>query len=305
MTGPFVSLSAALVPTAIVVVVMVVVEVFLLVHILPRRGPPPTLAHMVVITSALLGSAGLLMSISAAFLDSNLNSYTIVLLFFNFMMLGPPSLWLVSVIVFRDDRVDPRRRLWPIAIAGMATFAEILMGLVFAIGDGVSLDPVPLAAATLTSPWFLWSMAAAMFALLVWVPFDRWLRGPLVGLSASTVAAALVPSFPAPGAALMAGIMAVTFLGVYRYREAALAIPPERVVEVMAILAAFPAMTVAGLLLALVPASGAVVLLFGAVMTAVMAGELYFVARSSLLRLATREPYDPGPVRTAVPTGSP
>ena len=119
------------------------------------------------------------------------------------------------------------------------------------------------------------------------------------------MAAALVPSFPAPGAALMAGIMAVTFLGVYRYREAALAIPPGRVVEVMAILAAFPAMTVAGLLLALVPASGAMVLLFGAVMTAVMAGELYFVARSSLLRLATREPYDPGPVRTAVPTGSP
>ncbi|MHB8351745.1 MAG: hypothetical protein ACYDFT_03505 [Thermoplasmata archaeon] len=299
MTGPFVSLSAALVPTAIVVVVMVAVEVFLLVHILPRRGPPPTLAHMVVITSALLGSSGLLMSIAAAFLNSNLDSYTIVLLFFNFMMLGPPSLWLVSVIVFRDGRVDPRRRFWPIAVALMATFAEILMGLVFAIGDGVSLDVVPLAAATLTSPWFLWSMAGAMFALLIWVRFDGWLRGPLAGLSASTVAAALVPSYPAPGAALMAAIMAVTFLGVYRYRSPTAPIPAERVVEVLWIVAAFLAMTLSGLFLALEPGLPAVTLLFGGVMTVVMGGELYFVARTSLLRLVPPLPTLPEGARPA------
>ncbi|MGI0150720.1 MAG: hypothetical protein ACREC5_02140 [Thermoplasmata archaeon] len=285
MSGPFAALSPDLFPAAIVVVGMLVVEVFLLVHILPRRGPAPTLALMVVLTSALLGSAGLLLAVGAAFLNSNLNSYTIVLLFFNFMMLGPPSLWLVSVLVFHEDRIDPGRRFWPLAIALLATVAEVLMGFVFVIGTGGSLRPVPLAAATLTSPWYLWSMASAMFALLLWVPFERALKLPLLGLAASTVAAPLVPAFPAPGAALMAAVMALTFLGIFGSGRPAVPAAAERVVQVMWIVAAFLAMTLSGLFLALTPNSTVAVLLFGSVMTAVMAGELYFVARSALVRL--------------------
>jgi hypothetical protein len=278
---PVVQLTGDLVPDAIVAAGMVIVEVFLLTQIVPRRGGPPALAKMVLGSSLLLGSAGLFMSILGAFLDSNLSTYSVVLLLFNFTMVGPIGLWMIAVAIVHDRRIDPESWLWPVAVTVLATLAEVLMGLLFTVAAGSSLAFLPVLAGTLTSAWFLWSMTSAMVALLVWIPLPAVTRYPLLGLAASGAVAPWVVAAPLLGVALVAATMAATLYVAYRLLHA---VPPSprSVRWLLGLAVAFSAMTVAGLTSAALPSSLAAELAFGLVTAAVMVAEFLVLVREGL-----------------------
>jgi hypothetical protein len=259
---------------------MVVAEVFILTQIIPRSGPAPPLTRMIIGTSALLGSSGVLMALLGAFLQPDLNSYTIVLMMFNFMMLVPPGLWFVSLIVFEDRVVQRTNWFWPLAITAMATSAELLMGLFFTVAAGGPLDVPTVLTGTLTSAWFLWSMAAAMVALLLWIPLRRAVRDPLLGLAAAGVVAPFVPVDPPVGALLMGAVMAVTIVEALQLVRTGRGAGVGRVLNL--VVGAFLAMSLAGVAIALDPNSLAPTLAFGAIMAVTMAAEFLFLVREGL-----------------------
>ncbi|MCI4322246.1 MAG: hypothetical protein L3K05_08085 [Thermoplasmata archaeon] len=277
------ALSPDLAVDAIVAVAMVVVEVFVLVQLLPRAGPPPALTTMVIGGSALVGSSGVLMALLGAFLQPNLSSYSVVLLAFNFMMLGPPGFWFISLIVFEDRTIRPRHWFWPVALTAMATSTELLMGVFFTVAGGSALDLASVLAGSLTSAWFLWSMAAAMVALLLWVRLPRAVRDPLLGLAAAGAVAPVVPVSPPLGALLMAVVMAATLVVVLQsLRVGAAGAGVGRLFP--GVVAAFLAMSVTGAALALAPDLIAAGLAFGSTMAAVMTVEFFVVVREGLSR---------------------
>ena len=266
----------------IVAVTMIVAEVYILTQILPRSGPPPAMTRMVIGSTALIGSSGVLMALLGAYLQSNLNTYSVVLLAFNGMMLLPPGLWFISLIVFEDRKIRAESWFWPLAITAMASSAELLMGLFFSVAAGVPLATASVLAGTLTSVWYLWSMASAMVALLLWVRLDRAVRDPLLGLAAAGVVAPFVPVDPLVGAALMTGGMALTLLVVFRGIRHGHAAGAEAGKVLTGVVAAFIAMSVAGFGLALAPGSVLALLAFGLVMAAAMTAEFLFLVRAGL-----------------------
>jgi hypothetical protein len=280
MVAPLLPLTADTVPDAIVVVAMVVLEIYLLLQILPRKGPAPTMTRMVIGSSALLSSAGLLMSLSGAALDSNLSTYTVVLLMFNFMMMGPIGIWLIALVLFQDRRIDPTRWVWPVAIAAMATFSELLMGLVFVAADALGPLDLPTAlASTLLSAWYLWSMAAAMVALALWVPLSRAARALLLGYAFSGFVAPVVAVDPGVGLAGMAATMTVSLL--LFLREVA-ALTPGELRLGAGVVAAFAASMLAAGALVLAPGSFAAEVAFGGVTLGGMIGEFLVLLRAGL-----------------------
>jgi hypothetical protein len=266
----------------IVAVAMIVAEVFILVQILPRTGPPPAKTRMVIGSTALLGSSGVLMALLGAYLQSNLNSYSVVLLAFNGMMLMPPGLWFVSLIVFEDQTIRTRGWFWPVAITAMASSAELLMGFFFSVVAGTPLLVPNALAATLTSVWYLWSMAAAMVALLIWIRLERAVRDPLLGLAAAGIVAPFVPVDPLVGALLMTGTMAATILLVLQGVRAGRPSGPAAGRVFNGVVAAFLVMSAAGFVLALAPNSVTALLEFGIVMAVVMTAEFLFLVRVGL-----------------------
>ncbi|MCI4332249.1 MAG: hypothetical protein L3K01_00735 [Thermoplasmata archaeon] len=266
----------------IVAVVMIVAEVYILTQILPRSGPPPAMTRMVIGSTALVGSSGVLMALLGAYLQSNLNTYSVVLLAFNGMMLLPPGLWFISLIVFEDRKIRAESWFWPLAITAMASSAELLMGLFFSVAAGVPLATASVLAGTLTSVWYLWSMASAMVALLLWVRLDRAVRDPLLGLAAAGVVAPFVPVDPLVGAALMTGGMTLTLLVVFRGIRHGHPAGAEAGKVLTGVVAAFFAMSVAGFGLALAPGSVLALLAFGGVMAAAMTAEFLFLVRAGL-----------------------
>jgi hypothetical protein len=273
------TLYYALTLDVIVAVAMIVVEVFVLLQILPRSGPPPPITRMVIGSSALLASSGVLMALLQAFLNSNLSSYSVVLLVFNFMMMGPPGFWFLSLIAFEDRTIRPDRWFWPVAVTAMVTAAELLMGLFFAVAGATSLALDSILASTLTTPWFLWSMAAPMVALLFWLPLPRTYRDPLLGLAAVGVVAPVVPVDPLLGAALMAAAMATTMLWSLHLVRL-VRVPAAATGRVLlGVAAAFLAMSVSGAASALFPSSTPVLLAFGLVMAVVMTTEFLVLVR--------------------------
>ncbi|MCI4369778.1 MAG: hypothetical protein L3J81_00440 [Thermoplasmata archaeon] len=260
---------------------MVVAEVFILTQIVPRTGPAPPLTRMIIGTSALLGSSGVLMALLGAFFQPNLNSYTIVLMMFNFMMLVPPGLWFISLIVFEDRTIRRTNWFWPVAITAMATSAEVLMGLFFTVAGGSPLGLGSVVTGTLTSPWFLWSMAAAMIALLLWVPMPRAVRDPLLGLAAAGVVAPLVPVDPPVGALLMGAVMATTIVVALQLVRSGRGAGVDRVLPPVVV--AFLAMNLTGGAIAVFPNALAPTLAFGTVMAVTMTAEFLFLVREGLV----------------------
>jgi hypothetical protein len=260
---------------------MVVAEVFILTQIIPRSGPAPAVTRMIIGTSALLGSSGVLMALIGAFFQPNLNSYTIVLMMFNSMMLVPPGLWFISLIVFEDRTIRRTSWFWPVAITAMATSAEVLMGLFFTVAGGSPLGLASVLTGTLTSPWFLWSMASAMVALLLWVPMPRAVRDPLLGLAAAGIVAPFVPVDPPVGAFLMGAVMAVTVVGALHLVRTGRGAGLDRVLTPVVV--AFLAMSLTGVAIALFPNAVAPTLAFGAVMAVTMTAEFLFLVREGLV----------------------
>ncbi|HEV2316160.1 MAG TPA: hypothetical protein VGV89_01105 [Thermoplasmata archaeon] len=281
MVTELLAYNSQLAPDALLVVIMLAVEVFLLTQIVPRNGATPTLTRMIIGSTALLGSAGVLMAVTGAFLTPTLGAYSIVLMTFNFMMMGPPGLWMIAVIIFEDRKIAPDGWTWPAAVAGMATFGELMMGLFFAVAGGASLDPVSVLVGTLTSAWFVWSMVGAMVALTLWVRLPGRVRVPLVGLAAGGFLGPWVTAAPAVGALLMTAAMGLTFLFLFTGRQRAVADPRYWSVA-LGVGIAFLAMTIAGLVVALSSGNVAAELAFGVVMAVVMTGEMLYLVREGL-----------------------
>ncbi len=284
MSGSVLLYTPGMLPFALVAIPMVVVEVYLLTQLVPRSGEPPTLTRMLIAGSALIGSAGLLMACLYVILSPNYSTYTAVFWAFNFMMMAPLGFWVIGVILLRDRPMNPRNPFWPILVALLATTAEILMGVLFTVGASDLYAFLPVMAGTFTTIWFLWSMAAAMVAMLFWIPLVPSVRRPLFGLALSGVVAPWVVVDPLTGAILMTGAMLVTF-AILAYQAWSTPVPSSSGLGLPGwIVLSFLAMSIAGYLLVFSP--GATVALgFGVVMAAVMTGEFAFILWEGYSRL--------------------
>jgi hypothetical protein len=277
-----ITLGLATLPYVVVVVVMLLVEIVLLLLLIPRDAQPATLAFGILVATALVGSAGALLGVFWAVLYPNLNSFTIVFEALGISMGFPPGFWMISMIVYHDDRIDRRSFWWPTMLAAVATAGEILMGLVFAAAAGPLGTPSVLAAATLVSPWYLWSSATTMIALLWWIPLDPARRVVLLGVAASGVAAPWVLVNPALGAGLMTLAMAGTFVILYWAASQRSAPSPRFAPLLQSAILAYVAMAAAGVGVALSGGSAIALIAFGVVMTAVMLGELRYLLAEGL-----------------------
>jgi len=282
MEFPFPSLlfTSSLVPFAVIAIAMIGITVFLLGKVLPANGAPPLITQMVIALGVLGGGSVLLLSLLFVFLNPNgAESWTFVLLAFNFMMMFPAGIWFVGLVLFRDRRVDPHGWFWPVVLALVATGSEALMGVLFAYGVvGGPTATIPALANGLSSVWFFWSMAAIMAALLLWAPLGVVERYALLTLLGASVFAPWVTSFPLVGGLLMAGWMAGAFVALARALFRGQVLPDEATVLV-AVAAAFLTMTAAGLLVAATHGSVVAALVFGLVMGVIMGVELAYLIR--------------------------
>ena len=267
---------------AVVAVLMVGVEVYLLLQLLPRAGGPPTLTRMTIGTAALLGSAAFLLSLlNLLFFPGSYDAATELLWALNFMMFVPPGLWVIAVIVFRDRRIRANGLRWPVLIATAATAAEILMGLLFSVSSPVPAIDLSTISASLVSPWFMWSMGAAMAALLVWVRLEPRTRAFLGLLVAAAAVAPWVVAAPALGAVLMASVMTVAFILLFERLSARNELAPGELRFLLAIAGSFGLMA-ATQLVAVYDPTPAGELPFGVGMVLVMTVDLAYLAHRAL-----------------------
>jgi len=277
---PALVLTPALVPFAVIAVSMIGITVFLLGKVLPTDGRPPLVTQMVIALAVLGGGSLLLLSLLFVFLNPNgTESWTFVLLAFNFMMMFPAGVWFVSQILFRDHRVDASGWFWPITLSVVTTGSEALMGVLFAYGAvGGPTPTVPALAVGLSSVWFFWSMAAVMAALLVWAPLGVVERWALLALGGAAVLGPWVTAFPTVGGGAMAVLMGVSFVILVRALLTGRGAPDEGRLLV-ALAAAFLVMTLAGLTIATTQGAVLAVLAFGSVMGVVMGVEVAYLIR--------------------------
>lgn len=277
---PPVTLPASPLAYVIVAVSMIAITIFLLGMVLPSDGEPPLLTQMILALAVIAGGSVLLLSLLFVFVNSNgTAAWTWVLLSFNFMMMAPAGLWFVSLILFRDRRVDRKRWTWPGLIALATTGSEVVMGVLFVYGGATApLSVVTTFALGLTSVWFLWSMASVMTALLLWAPLSHLERWALSALTLAAVVAPWVTTFPTVGGALMATLMGALFALLVRrlVRGAGTA---EEMPLLFGLASAFLAMTASGLGVALSGGVPVAVLTFGMTMAFVMGVESAYLLR--------------------------
>ena len=277
---PPLDVTSALLPFVIVAVSMIAITIVLFGMVLPVDGRPPLLTQLTLALSVLAGGSVLLLSLVFVFLNPNATeSWTYVLLSFNFMMMAPAGLWFIGLVVFRDRRIEPTSWLWPSVLALVTTGAEALMGVLFAIG-GSSAPASALATFALgfSSVWFFWSMAAIMGVLVVWAPLSSVERWALVALTLAAVVGPWVTAFPTVGGALMAALMGGLFVLLARHLRLGRG-SPEEVPFVLGLAGAFLAMTVAGLGVAATNGAPISALAFGATMGTVMTVEIAYLVR--------------------------
>lgn len=277
---PF-GVNASLAPFAAIAIMMIGITIFVFGKVLPSNGRPPLVTQMALALAVLGGGSVLLLSLVFVFLNSDgTSAWTFVLLAFNFMMMGPAGLWFIGLIVFQDRRVGARDWTWPVALAGMTTGSEVLMGFLFALGGEAA--PLPLLttlALGVSSVWFFWSMAAIMSALVLWAPLARVERYALIALTLSAVIGPWVTTYPTVGGAAMTVLMVAIFAFLVRTLSGRDAVRPEAVGLLIGLAVAFLAMAVTGLALVATNGSAAAVLAFGTTMAVVMSVEIAYLLR--------------------------
>ena len=277
---PPLDVTSALVSFVVVAVSMVVITIVLLGIVLPADGRPPLLSQVTLALAVLLGGSVLLLSLVFVFLNPNgTDSWTYVLLAFNFMMMFPAGIWFVSLVVFRDRRIAPGGWFFPGALALVVTGAEALMGVVFALGGSAApASALATLALGLSSVWFFWSMAAIMAALVVWAPLSGVERWALIALTFSAVVGPWVTAFPTVGGALMAVLMVGLFLLLVRHLQLGRG-SREEAPFLVGLAIAFLAMTLAGLGVAVTGGTSVAALTFGVTVGVVMTAEIAYLVR--------------------------
>lgn len=291
--------NAALAPFAAVAVAMVAITLLVLGLVLVPERRAPLVTQMLLAVTVIGGGSVLLVALLFVFLNPNgTDSWTWVLTAFNFMMMFPIGLWFVGLIVWRDRRVADRGWAWPLALGLATTGSEVLMGILFAVGGGSTPTPSSSLGNGLSSVWFYWSMAAVMGGLLVWARLLPAERAVARGLLATSLAAPWVAAFPVEGGVAVTCAM-VFVLGSVLVLLARRRVQPAELPFLLAVSAAFLAMTLSGLALAVSGGTDAARIAFGSVMACVMGGEIAFLARSCYTVPA------PAPEAAAVTTSSP
>jgi hypothetical protein len=277
---PPLDVTSALLAFVIVAVSMVVITIVLFGVVLPVDGRPPLLTQLTLALSVLAGGSVLLLSLVFVFLNSNgAEAWTFVLLAFNFMMMAPAGLWFISLVVFRERRIDAGGWLWPFALALVITGAEALMGVLFALGGSVTpASALATLALGLSSVWFFWSMAAIMGTLIAWAPLSPLERWALVALALSAVVGPWVTAFPTVGGALMTALMGGLFLFLARHLRLGRG-SAELAPFLLGLAGAFLAMTIAGLGVAVTTGTPVSALAFGATTGTVMTVEIAYLVR--------------------------
>jgi hypothetical protein len=277
---PPLDVTSALLSFVIVAVSMVAITIVLFAKVLPVDGRPPLLTQLTLALSVLAGGSVLLLALVFVFLNSNgTEAWTYVLLAFNFMMMAPAGLWFISLVVFRDRRIEAGGWFWPFALALVVTGAEALMGVLFALGGSTApASAVATLALGLSSVWFFWSMAAIMGALVAWAPLSPLERWALVALTLSAVVGPWVTAFPTVGGALMAALMGGLFLLLVRHLRLNRGFR-EEAPFLIGLAGAFLAMSIAGLGVAVTSGSPVSALAFGATTGTVMTVEIAYLVR--------------------------
>lgn len=280
---PPLDLTTAFLPFASIAVAMIVVTIFILAMLLPRGRAGTALTTMTIALSVLFGGSVLLLALLWVFVDPNgTTAWTWVLVAFNFMMMFPAGFWFVSLILFRDRKVDWHSWVWPAALALVVVGSEVMMGVLFAVGGGNAPQSLTAALALgLSSVWFDWSMGAVMLALLLWLPVRGLVRGSLGALTAAAFLAPWVVATPLVGAAGMAVLMTFAFLLLYRHLARRTPIRSTDLGVVVGLAVAFAMMVAAQVAVVAMPGSYGAALAFGGTMALVMAGEVAFVVRQS------------------------
>jgi hypothetical protein len=277
---PPLDVTSALLSFVIVAVSMVVITIVLFGKVLPVDGRPPLLTQLTLALSVLAGGSVLLLSLVFVFLNSNgTEAWTFVLLAFNFMMMAPAGLWFISLVVFRDRRIDAGGWIWPVALALVITGAEALMGVLFVLGGSATpATALSTLAFGLSSIWFFWSMAAIMAALIAWAPLSPLERWALVALTLSAVVGPWVTAFPTVGGTLMAALMGGLFVLLARHLRLGRG-SAEEAAFLIGLAVAFLAMTIAGLGVAVTSGTPVSALAFGATTGTVMTVEIAYLVR--------------------------
>lgn len=274
-------LDAALVPFATVAVAMVAITVLVLGLVLTPERRAPLLTQMLLAFAVVGGGSLLLLALVFAFvLPNGTVAWTWVLLAFNFMMGVPVGLWFVTLLVYRDRRVAEGGWFWPVLLGAAATGSEVLMGVLFAVGDpGGTRSVVGALAVGLSSVWYFWSMAAVMASLLRWARLLPAERTVARGLLATAALAPWVGAYPVEGGLALTAVMTLVLAAVLRLllRQR---VGAEEAPFLVGIAVAFVAMTLAGLGLVAGAGSYLARIGFGSVMGFVMGGEVAFLVRS-------------------------
>ncbi len=278
---PPLGVTDGLLPFAAVALSMIAITVFVFGQVLPRDGRAPLVTQMLLALAVLGGGSVLLLSLVFVFLNPDgTSAWTWVLLAFNFMMMAPAGIWFIGLIVFRDRRVQVTDWTWPAAIGLVTTGSEVLMGLLFVIGapspPGTVLATVALG---LSSIWFFWSMAAIMFALLLWAPLAPIERGALAALTVSAALGPWVTVDPLVGGAAMAVLMVGIFAYLVRALSRSARAHAAEASLLVGLAVAFLAMALTGTAIAATGGSEVAVTSFGAVMAAVMTAEIAYLVR--------------------------
>lgn len=269
--GPFVAIAVA----------MVVITVVVLGLVLALERRPPMLTQMLLAVAVVGGGNLLLLALVFAFVNPNgTDAWTWVLLAFNFMMAVPVGLWFVALIVYHDRRVGVDGWLWPLALAASTAASEVLMGVLFAVGEANgAIGLLPSLGGGLSSVWYFWSMGAVMAGLLAWARLSPTERTVAWGLFGAALLAPWVGAFPEVGGLALAAVMA-TIVAVVLRRLLARRVRRSEAPFLFGISLAFVAMTLSGL--GLVASGGSDVgrLAFGSVMGLVMTAEIAYLVRS-------------------------
>ena len=294
---PPLGVNASLVPFAVVALAMIAITIFVLGQVLPRDGRSPLVTQMLLALAVLGGGSVLLLALVFVFLNPDgTSAWTWVLLAFNFMMMAPAGIWFIGLVIFRDRRVTVDDWAWPVSLGLVTTGSEVLMGLLFVVGDANGASALaPTFALGLSSIWFFWSMAAIMVALLLWAPLDPIERGALVTLTLAAVIGPWVTAFPIVGGIAMTVLMAGAFAVIVRAITQRRDVRAEEAGLLLGLAAAFLATALTGLALVATGGTVAAVLAFGSVMAVVMGVEIAYLVRRFYLG-----PPSPAWVRRAI-----
>jgi hypothetical protein len=280
---PPLDVTTAFLPFVAVALSMIGITVFVLARLLPRERSPLALSTMVLGVAALGGGSLLLLALMWVFVDPNgTTAWTWVLLAFNFMMMVPAGLWFVSLIVYRDRRVDWHGWLWPAVLAVVVVGSETMMGILFAVGGGnAPQTPVAVLALGLGSIWFYWSMGTVMLALILWLPIRGLVRGSLGALTAAAFLAPWVVAAPLVGIAGMGLLMTAVVVALYVHLGRRARIGSADLGVVVGLAVAFALMVGGQVAVVAMPGSYGAALAFGGTTALAMLGELAYVFRQS------------------------